>query len=211
MLAGASIATRPITAFPRKTYGPVSARLVAAGTAALVAVTTGLARSAVTSAGNGAVTFGSDNGKGVLSVAGVGTMSAPMSALAGMVLLGAGVGGGVFPSIVIARMAFTSNALATFTPVITAKVSSNINFQGSGVFNGSNTPGYVAEFFGSSSFGAVGYALYDDAEKSGPAYEQRVTYIPGEMRTAVAPSEDRVYYVSSKSAPPGPPNRRRVL
>jgi hypothetical protein len=41
--------------------------------------------------------------------------------------------------------------------------------------------------------------------------EPRDAYAREESRSEFAPFESRVYYASSKAAPRGPPNRRRIL
>jgi hypothetical protein len=64
---------------------------------------------------------------------------------------------------------------------------------------------------GFGTLAAVAYAVFLDADKAGPAFEQRTAYVASEGRQAVAPLEDRVYYTKSKAAPQGPPNRRRIL
>jgi len=229
------IGARPLAALPRRS-GNVQAFavLAIAGTGAFSAVMTAPARMSVTSAGNGATSFVSDNGKGVLTSAGVGALNITRSVLAFSSLQSAGLGNLTVQPAVIARSTMSAGGNGAFAPVMRASVSSSTTMQGSSTFGGSDAPGSVIQFTGFGIFTAVGYAFFDDAEKAGPAFEQRTAwvpyedrhpvsadaYVPAEPRTAyvpaentvaVAPYEDRVYYVSSKAEPPGPPNRRRIL
>ncbi len=72
-------------------------------------------------------------------------------------------------------------------------------------------PGSVVAFGGIGTLAAVGYALVLDAEQAGPPYELKIASVEYENNLAVAPAEDRVYYVPAKVSPLVTPNRKRFL
>jgi hypothetical protein len=228
------IGTRPLGALRRQGIGPVFAVFAAVGTGTATYTATAQARSTVTSAGNGAAAFTSNNGLGVLASAGLGTFASTMTTKSSSSLTSAGVGATSLILSSLARSVLSSNCTGSFVPVMTAKVSSNTSMQGSSSFGSTDSPGSALNVSGFGIFTAVGYASFLDAEKAGPAFEQRTVWVPyedrhpamqsadvspeeriayalSENKVAVAPYEDRVYYVKSKPLTPGPPNRRRIL
>ena len=235
MLGHWPVGTRPLGALKRQGTGPVFARLIAAGFSAVALTATAQARSTVTSAGNGAASFTSFNGRGVLASAGIGAMAPVATAQSRATTSSSGTGNTSLVLSAQSRSVLSSNGTAVFVSTMTAKVSSTVTMQGSSSFGGSDLPGSAISFGGFGVFTAVSYAFFDDAEKAGPRQELRVVYVPvdpdrfaaiisadvlpearttfpaTDTRVAVAPWEDRVYYVKSKPATPAPPNRRRVL
>jgi len=167
-----------------------------------------------------------------LTSAGIGAFQAPSISNWFSALTAAGLGD--FQATISAQMSASLSAVGTgaVAPVMSAQMLADANFAGSGAFGGLYTGAAAALMAGSSSFAAVGYMFFADAERaclhqelraSKVEFEYRVFRVPGEdrseepplvvlpeARTAIVPFEDRVYHVAGEARGAGNDPRKRI-
>lgn len=126
-----------------------------------------------------------------LSASGVGIFTEMGASVANAAMNTAGAGGMLGALSATASASTSMTGLAAFTPILTAKVEGTTSIAGGSLFGGSNSPGSVGTFEGNSTFSAVVYAFFLDAERACAHQELRVAIVPVEDRTLRVPYEDR--------------------